>query len=113
MAVPDGWPPARESGCTEPGLQAGSPAAHGFDMRFGSTASAAPTRLGGGVIHGPPLSGGQIDGVDAASNTDWPGAATTAGGLASIVSQLSPGQGERGAAAGSAQTQTSHSRWGY
>ena len=27
MAVPDGWPPARASGCTEPGLQAGSPAA--------------------------------------------------------------------------------------
>jgi hypothetical protein len=27
MAVPDGWPPARVSGCTEPGLQASSPAA--------------------------------------------------------------------------------------
>jgi len=27
MAVPDGWPPARASGCTEPGLQADSPAA--------------------------------------------------------------------------------------
>jgi len=27
MAVPDGWPPARASGCTEPGLQAASPAA--------------------------------------------------------------------------------------
>jgi len=27
MAVPDGWPPARVSGCTEPGLQAASPAA--------------------------------------------------------------------------------------
>jgi hypothetical protein len=27
MAVPDGWPPARASGCTEPGLQASSPAA--------------------------------------------------------------------------------------
>jgi hypothetical protein len=26
-AVPDGWPPARASGCTEPGLQASSPAA--------------------------------------------------------------------------------------
>jgi hypothetical protein len=26
-AVPDGWPPARVSGYTEPGLQAGSPAA--------------------------------------------------------------------------------------
>jgi hypothetical protein len=72
-----------------------------------------PARLGGGVIHGPPLSGGQIDSVGAASNPDRPGAATTAGGLASIVSQLSPGQGERGAAAGSAQTQTPHSRWGY
>jgi hypothetical protein len=27
MAVLDGWPPARVSGCTEPGLQASSPAA--------------------------------------------------------------------------------------
>ena len=27
MAVPDGWPPARASGCTEPGLQVTSPAA--------------------------------------------------------------------------------------
>jgi hypothetical protein len=27
MAVVDGWPPARNSGCTEPGLQASSPAA--------------------------------------------------------------------------------------
>ncbi len=27
MAVPDGWPSARFGGCTEPGLQAGSPAA--------------------------------------------------------------------------------------
>ncbi len=26
-AVPDGWPPARASGCTEPGLQASSLAA--------------------------------------------------------------------------------------
>ena len=28
MAVPDGWPSARFGGCTEPGLQAGSPAAY-------------------------------------------------------------------------------------
>jgi hypothetical protein len=72
-----------------------------------------PARLGGGVVHGPPLSGGQIDSVHAAPNPDRPGAATTAGGLAGIVTQLSPGEGERGAAAGSAHTQTSHSRWGY
>ncbi len=30
MAVPDGWPSARFGGCTEPGLQAGSPAAASF-----------------------------------------------------------------------------------
>jgi hypothetical protein len=33
MAVPDGWPPARVSECTEPGLQASSPAAYASDLR--------------------------------------------------------------------------------
>ena len=28
MAAQDGWPSARFGGCTEPGLQAGSPAAY-------------------------------------------------------------------------------------
>jgi hypothetical protein len=32
-AVPDGWPPARASGCTEPGLQASSPAARPGNLR--------------------------------------------------------------------------------
>jgi hypothetical protein len=33
MAAQDGWPSARFGGCTEPGLQAGSPAAYGLDLR--------------------------------------------------------------------------------
>jgi hypothetical protein len=33
MAVVDGWPPARVSGCTEPGLQASSPAAWAETVR--------------------------------------------------------------------------------
>jgi hypothetical protein len=49
MAVPDGWPSARASGCTEPGLQADSPAAPpltcGGALPFGSSAVTAQSDL--------------------------------------------------------------------
>src|ERR1700691_3761961 len=35
MAAQDGWPSARFGGCTEPGLQAGSPAAYAPDLHLG------------------------------------------------------------------------------
>jgi len=69
-------------------------------------------RLGDGVVHEPPLSGGQIDGVEAAFEPDRPGAATTASGFASVLGQLPPGQGELGAPRDSIQTRASYSRWG-
>jgi hypothetical protein len=45
-AVLDGWPPARVSGRTEPGLQADSPAANALTCTFAVTRSSCSEFLG-------------------------------------------------------------------
>jgi len=45
MAVPDGWPSARFGGRTEPGLQAGSPAAHAYPRALTGQLMAVPGGL--------------------------------------------------------------------
>ena len=69
MAVPDGWPPARASGCTEPGLQASSPAACTLTCSFVVMKAPVPFRF---RQYGPqnPVDGGPAEVLGVGSDAD-------------------------------------------